>query len=370
MSRRDADLGMQRSQFLKEILRLKSEITRLESASSHTGEEAARGGGPSLPGGGVSVSVLSDEEKSTVIRLQSELKDVKREAERLMDQLNDLNLENEALLEQIQEMHVTHSDEMQQIISNANNRISELEHTLELVESKKQNEPTCCRCSEAIDEPICAKCYAAAMPQAPESAPGLAPELAPESPQTPHTQATPSSPATPAPAPAPAPAKSLKGLFTSKARLVGTLSAIKPLSGPGDGSLMLAPLSAAPPPASTRVPSKKKTWSFERDVQAWREHCERKMVEEREDFKVKLRYKEAEIEEIMQAALKGRLEVIKQVTILERNYWETQIIAMKKQQMDLSKAYCRLCEVSKNVGCRVFVSWQVMSGCCGMGLRL
>ncbi len=73
------------------------------------------------------------------------------------------------------------------------------------------------------------------------------------------------------------------------------------------------------------------------------------MEEEREDFKVKLQYKEAEIEEIMQAALQGRLEVIEHVTILERNYWETQIIAMKQQQIDLSKAYRRLCEVSKEI---------------------
>lgn len=356
--RRDASMGMQRSQLLREILHLKSEITRLETASvnaavgnaghvntdgatarsTHTATpNVAAGGAPPTPAAKQPVEVLSNEERRTIIKLQSEIRDVRREAERLMDQVNALNLQNETLSEQMEQMQTTHHDEMQEIVSTANNRITELEQTVEM---QRQSEHTCLRCLESIEELVCAKCFAASIKQAPET------------PQTPSTQATPLSPATATPAPQAGPARSVKGKFASKARLVGQVAiaaAVRPISGSVDGSLMIAPSRAAAPPAASQVPPKKKTWSFERDVQAWQEHCEKQMAEEREDFKAQLQQKDVEIEEIMQAALKGRLEVVEQVATVERNFWETQMIALKQQQANLSKEFRRLCEVSREI---------------------
>lgn len=307
LARRGAELGTQRSQLLKEILKLKEEITRFQvpgGGSSGVGSGGALvATGAAIDGGGASaITTMSTEEKRTVTRLQQEIKEVRREAERLMNQVNDLQGANEELSEHVIQIQMVKDEEINEVnneLLEAQQRMVDLEKQLAAARaytSKKSSAPipppTCKQCMATVEEPLCSKCVATIQP--------------------------PVSPANPTP---PKGAKQGWVGAASKMRMAGrlgkmsalggsaknlTLQVVSEYSAAGAGASsssttvgalrkQTSPAEVPPPSLKFSTGAKKKAWSFEKDIEAWRVHCDNLIAEEMDASRVKLEAKDADI---------------------------------------------------------------------------
>lgn len=361
--RRDAALGLQRSNLLKEILRYKEQITRLEM--SHSGGGGGGGGsssaGNNSGGGAVSGSAgaapMSNEERRATIRLQKEITDLRKETERMIHQVTDLTDTNDELLQQIASIADEKDQEMSLISSellDSQMRIEELEFQLSVVEDdlrrtlsklemasaeaddKEDTSPTvallsahevvCQKCKCIIPEPLCPSC------------------IKPLAPSPPKTLTNPT-----APVGDHASSSALPAGKTSIFARIATSAAKAKISArlvtPKTVSLQVAQsadTAATPSPAAARGP-KKRQWSFEKDIVAWKEHCDMLIAQEKEASRLKLDEKEAELAELLHAALQGRIEIYEQLAQVERNYWEPLLLDANRRSFQLLVAHKQLC---------------------------
>ena len=309
--RRDAGLGIQRSQLLKEIVRYKEEITRLQLLASQS-EGTAR------PVGGDGKA----EDRRSIYRMQAEAKEVRKECERLIMQVASLDEQISALEEQVQQVEEEGAAEVAAVIqelSEAKNRILELEHAITTNNSAPSLPPLCKECSQAIQEPMCSACHAVSNPKAQEQ-----PSAVPKDKKK----------------------TSLSARFTGKARVLGRLAAAAKDKGAAKSHATVAePAGTTPTPDLLAKAFKPKAWSFEKDIEAWKAHCEKDMAAEREAFKLKLEAKDSDIVELMHYAMEGREQIYDQLAQIERNYWEPQLIDAKHHLRQISLSYKRLCQV-------------------------
>ena len=361
LARRGIELGMQRSQLLKEILKLKEEITRLQvplqggGGGGTVGAAGSGGGGTVGVASGASpvVTKMANEERRAVTRLQQEIKEVRREAERLMNQVNDLQGTNEELSEQVMQIQMANDEVIDAVNSElleAKQGIVDLEEQLTAARaynSKKSSAPiavapVCKKCMATVQEPLCSKCVAALQP--------------------------PANPANPTP---PKGAKQAWGGAAAKLRMVGRLGSMKAMGAPaktltlqvpgasqnsvtdaGASSTTTAALQnqtqAKPPTLKLSAAAKKKAWSFEKDIEAWRAHCDNLIAEEKEASRVKIEAKDADIAELLHASLQGRKEIYDQLADVEKNFWEPQLAQMSQNLVNMASAYAELCEELKD----------------------
>ena len=93
----------------------------------------------------------------------------------------------------------------------------------------------------------------------------------------------------------------------------------------------------------------KKAWSFEKDIEAWKAHCEKTMAQEREEFKAQLDQKDAEITELIHVAIDGREKIYDELTEIQQNHWESLLINANTKLRQMTSAYRRLCQVKSRM---------------------
>ena len=77
---------------------------------------------------------------------------------------------------------------------------------------------------------------------------------------------------------------------------------------------------ASAPPVTPKPPvsSKKKQWSYERDIEQWREHCDKLIAREKEECKAKLSEQAANLTELFEFSFEGRKDIYAQLVDMER----------------------------------------------------
>ena len=419
LSRRDAEMGVKRSQLLTEILKLKSEITRLQMAQdnesgaaqavvsqntpAHAPKESGDGDAATVPAASAGARndalkklVMTQEEKKTTMRLNAEITQLRKEAKELMDNLTDMSAQNNELVEQIE-----------RIVEEKDEEIQKLNEELEASEAKRQElqakldsrvRPAaklyCIDCCAPIGEsPVCSDCQTAqireqltesltakitaelqaslpepktdvvevikevALDAKPDATAArlkagatLARALQPKAPAA-RADSCPkcSGKACPTCGLPPDAAKPDAHGAKTRSRFLASAGS-KVLTGVRlgfkRGAVTGTQEAGQAEPSAGIVPmvAPKKVWSYEKDIEAFQEHCDRLVAEERELWQQRLAEKDSDLQELHHAALQGRTEIYGELKEIERNYWEPQIVECRKKLFEVSSAYEILCE--------------------------
>lgn len=279
----------------------------------------------------VQIQAMSAEERRSTQRLQAEIQSLRKETELAMQSSADLQEQNDELAAKLHELGVQKDAEIAQVseeLLKANAQIDELQEeivhlqavssprkaesprkTVDTIGSPAHIRPVCRKCEAEIEEPLCAECFTSLLPK---------------------------SNADEASVPAPPSAKpSGASRLAMKARMLSrfALQAPKPvtLQGPLPGEMdtkelqresapqkQLTPATASPQAAPMPGVIKKKQWSYEKDIEQWKEHCDKLIAREREDCKARINEKSADIVELFEISFEGRKHIYAQLLDMER----------------------------------------------------
>ena len=419
LSRRDAEMGVKRSQLLTEILKLKSEITRLQMAQdnesgasqavasqstpTHALKASGDGDAATVPVAGAGARndafkklVMTQEEKKTTMRLNAEITQLRKEAKELMDNLTDVSAQNNELLEQIERIVQEKDEELQKLneeLETSKTKMQELQAKLDS-RVRPAAKLYCIDCCASIGEsPVCSDCQTAQIrEQLTESLTAkITAELQASLPE-PKTEVVEVIKEVALDAKPDATAARLKAGATLARALQPKAPAARAdwcpkCNGKACPTCGLPPDAAKPDahgaksrsrflasagskvltgvrlgfkrgavtgtqeagqaePSAGIVPmvAPKKVWSYEKDIEAFQEHCDRLVAEERELWQQRLAEKDSDLQELHHAALQGRAEIYGELKEIERNYWEPQIVECRKKLFEVSSAYETLCE--------------------------
>lgn len=343
---------------LTEILKLKEANMRLEMQMTQRrggGSDAVTtgsrvDGAPVSPQGGgtkaapqaVQIQAMSTEERRATQRLQAEIQSLRKETEQALQTSADLQEQNDELTGRLEELALQRDAEIAQVsgeLFDANAQIDALQLEIADLQTQKspyrasasvldspprntpdtqvhtQKRPVCRKCEADIEEPLCAECFTSLLPK---SSAGEAP-------------ASPSAP--PGAKPTGASRLAMKARMLSRFALTSPKAVTLQMPLPSEGDALASTPAAAPPaapqnPAITSPPLdaipktpggiKKKQWSYERDIEQWKEHCDKLIAKEREDCRAKINEKSADIAELFEMSFQGRKDIYAQLVDMER----------------------------------------------------
>ena len=314
------------------------------------------GGAPASPQGNsgakatapeLQIQAMPAEERRATQKLQAEIQSLRKECDRMMQASADLQEQNDELEDRMHELGLQKDSEMAQVsqeLLQASAQIAELQEEISQLKiaslPRKAESPlhsplggqrrtpgetpsqplpsktTCRKCESEIEEPLCAECFTSLLPKV----------------------EGPASPSVPAGAqPNGAARLAMKARMVSRFAIASPKPVTMQIQLPGreatsaDSSrkevspARASTKAASTPPVTPKPPvaSKKKQWSYERDIEQWREHCDKLIAKEREDCKAKLNEKAADLAELFEFSFEGRKDIYAQLVDMERldYYW-------------------------------------------------